>query len=481
MINMLRCGFVVAVVMSLVGSAFAQDEKSGADGQKKSSAALKADEGQPHKLSDEEKAFIEKEVERRVKEALEAAKAAATTPQAKDEGAKIEELDRKVNDVIEGQKKVRPGEFNPSIGLVGEAVFSYRSRGSNMTGSGRPGGIDFWQRSTELNIAASVDPFFRGYAVINASADPVTGEALVGVEEASLVSTSLPLNLTLQAGRFFAEFGRLGNIHDHELPFVNRPLALAQYVGGETRTDGLQINWLLPVDHYISVTAGVGDSLGGDAGPNFVGFKRGAAELNFWTRISTFFELSDDWQFDTGLSGMMNPRSDGRANLSPATLQRNGSTVTETSRSVVDLDFKVSYVPLVDNQFTGLVWGTELLWSRDRFLIDPDGSLNTGVSSGDEFKKGVGSFGFYSYVNYKWDREWSGGVLVDHVENAEDRHSVTSAYSAYITWATSHWNQIRLQFTRTEENRHSGLKDDNAIYVQWAWIIGAHSHGWSQR
>ena len=56
--------------------------------------------------------------------------------------------------------------------------------------------------------------------MINASADPVTGEAAVGVEEAAIVTTSLPWNLTVKAGRFFGEFGRLSYIHDHELPFV---------------------------------------------------------------------------------------------------------------------------------------------------------------------------------------------------------------------------------------------------------------------
>ncbi|HLY75746.1 MAG TPA: hypothetical protein VKU80_16635, partial [Planctomycetota bacterium] len=123
----------------------------------------------------------------------------------------------------------------------------------------------------------------------------------------------------------------------------------------------------------------------------------------------------------------------------------------------------------------------EILYSDNRYLIDPDGSLNTGVSNGDEFLKRVGSLGFYTYITYKWDRQWSGGVLVDHVEAADNHHDITSAYSGYITWATSHWNQIRLQFTHTEHNQISGLKDDNAVYVQWAWIIGAHSHGWSQR
>ena len=98
---------------------------------------------------------------------------------------------------------------------------------------------------------------------MNASADPVTGEATAGIEEASIVTTSLPWNLTVQGGRFFGEFGRLGYIHDHELPFVNRPLVLDQYIGGESRTDGVQVNYLLPIPHYVSLTMGAGTQFGG--------------------------------------------------------------------------------------------------------------------------------------------------------------------------------------------------------------------------
>jgi hypothetical protein len=462
-------GFIIALLTSVAERSFAQDN----------SGAGKTEEELRSKLTEDLKPLIEQEVERRLKAALDALKTQPPAAQAKpQEGpvtpAQIEELNKKVDQVVEAQKKVLPSEFNPAIGLVGETVFSYRSRGSDQTGSARAGGIDIWQRSVELNIAAAVDPYFRGYAVINASADPITQESLLSVEEASLVSTTLPWNLTLQAGRFFAEIGRLGNIHDHELPFVNRPLALAQYIGGESRTDGLQINWLAPVDHYISLTLGLGDQIGGDAGPNNPGVKRGLGELNFWGRASTYFDLSPDWQFETGLSGLINPRTEDRGGVF---VQPDGSTRTEKRRGLVDLDLKLSYVPLVDNQFSGFTWGTEILRSDNRYLVDPDAV----PQNGDEFMRTVGSLGFYSYVTWKMDRQWSVSFLVDHVENAQNRHDITSAYSPIITWATSHWNQIRLQFTRTEHDRVSGLKDDNAIYVQWAWIIGAHSHGWQQR
>src|ERR1019366_6346916 len=157
--------------------------------------------------------------------ATNAAPAVAVTPE------QMNELNSKVDGVVEAQKQVRPNAFNPSIGFVGETVFSYNRRGSNQTGSSQPGGFDINQRSMELNIAASVDPFARRFALIMAPADSETGEANVEVEEAALQTTSLPWNLELKAGRFFGEFGRLSYIHDHELPFVNRPLVLAQYIG----------------------------------------------------------------------------------------------------------------------------------------------------------------------------------------------------------------------------------------------------------
>jgi hypothetical protein len=401
---------------------------------------------------------------------------AAVTPE------QVKEINDKVDQVVEAQKKVRPGEFNPAIGLVGETIFSYRSKGSDATGSDRPGGFDVNQRSVELNIAAAVDPFAKGYAVINASADAETGEATMGVEEAALQTTSLPWNLELKAGRFFGEFGKLSYIHDHELPFVNRPLALDQFIGGESRTDGAQINWLLPVPHYVSLTTGFGVGFGGDSPLNNPGAYRALSGFNYFGRLSTYFDLAPDIQLETGISGLINPRTEDRGG---ALVQPDGSTLTEKERRVAGLDLKVSYVPLRNNQFQRLDWGTEVLYSDSRYLFDPDGSLDPSLSapglSGDEFRGNVGSLGLYSYVTYKWHRQWSAGFLFDWVQNPQNRSDETFAYSPYITWATSHWNQIRLQYTHTDHSAISGLRPDDAIYLQWAWIIGAHSHGWQAR
>lgn len=401
--------------------------------------------------------------------------AAEQTAPAGEIQQQVQELKEKVDQVAEAQTRTFPGIFNPAIGLVGETIFGYRSKGSAQTGSGRPGGYDVFQRSVELNAAASVDPFAKAYVVINGSADPVTGDVALGVEEAAIQTTSLPWNLELKAGRFFGEFGRLGYIHDHELPVVNRPLVLDQYIGGESRTDGLQLNWLVPVEHYVSLTAGVGDQFGGDVpNPNNIGTFRHGSGLNFWGRLSSSFDLTPDISLEPGISGLWNPKTIDRGG---ALVQPDGSTLTERERRLYGADLVLSYKPLRNNQFESVTWGTEVLYSDNQFdVADPSGSALPGQN--------VGSLGLYSYLTYKFHRQWSTGFMFDWVEDAQNKKAQTFAYSPNITWALSHWNQLRLQYTYTDHNAASeafGLHPDHAVYLQWSWIIGAHSHGWQQR
>jgi len=381
---------------------------------------------------------------------------------------KVQQLEDKVGEVVEAQKKDVVGIFNPAIGLVTETIFSYRSKGQQQTGSDRLGGWDVNLRTAELNLAGSVDPYARAYAVINASADAATGEATASVEEAAIQTTSLPWNLTLKAGRFFGEFGRLAYIHDHELPFVNRPLVLDEYIGGESRTDGAQLNYLFPIPHYVSLTAGVGDGFGSPQ--NNPGNFRGFGGLNFWGRASTYFDLTPDVSFEPGVSFLWNPTTLDRGGV---LVQPDGSTLTERERRLLGTDLYLRYYPLRNNQFQSLTWGTEFLYSDNLYDVTaPDGSMSRNF---------IGSYGLYSYLAYKFHRQWTAGFLFQWLQNAQNKHDQTFSYSPYITWALSHWNQLRLQYTYTTHNAVSGLRDDNAVYLQWAWIIGSHAHGWQER
>jgi outer membrane protein assembly factor BamA len=140
---------------------------------------------------------------------------------------------------------------------------------------------------------------------------------------------------------------------------------------------------------------------------------------------------------------------------------------------MVGADITFAYRPLRNNQFQSVTWGTEVLHSDNRYdVTSSDGNLSTQT---------VGSYGLYSYLAYKFHRQWTTGVVFDWVENLENNQAKTSAYSAYVTWALSHWNQLRLQYTHTNNNAATGLQPNDAVYLQWSWIIGSHAHGWQER
>ena len=78
--------------------------------------------------------------------------------------------------------------------------------------------------------------------------------------------------------------------------------------------------------------------------------------------------------------------------------------------------------------------------------------------------------------------------------NPQEKRQQIYAYSPYITWYPSHWNELRLEYTYTQpygkvffpgfENVNPAIispKASSMVTLQWAWIIGSHAHGWQQR
>src|SRR5437016_6795652 len=196
-----------------------------------------------------------------------------------------EHIMQRLRPQLAAANKTFPSQFNPAIGLIVDTVGSY---GSKTRG-------DFELRAAELGISASVDPFARGYAII-------TGRNQGGfdVEEAAIVTTSLPYNLTFKGGRFFADFGRLSKFHDHDLPFVNRPIALNDYVGGESQADGAELNYLLPTSQYVTLTAGAYNKMGAENTRVDNTVPRDFSQFTYLGRAATFFSLTDANNLDLG-------------------------------------------------------------------------------------------------------------------------------------------------------------------------------------
>ena len=151
------------------------------------------------------------------------------------DSAKLGQVEKSVQAV-----QSSPSILNPAIGMAIDATAEHRAK----TGG------DFNLRAAELGISASIDPYARAYAFINATRDEVE------LEEAAIVTTSLPWNLQARGGRFFADFGRLAKFHPHEYPFVNTPLSLDRIVGGESKADGVELSYLFPIPFFMRATLG---------------------------------------------------------------------------------------------------------------------------------------------------------------------------------------------------------------------------------
>src|SRR5205814_2711548 len=152
-------------------------------------------------------------------------------------------------------------------------------------------------------------------------------ETGIELEETYLQSTSLPGNLQVKAGQFFANFGRQNSQHPHQWAFVDDPLILTRTFGPEgLRNLGAQISWLAPTPFYTEAFLGILDGQGGtafsfrnpgeDDGTGVSRFHgratldrslRGPGDLLFIPRIASSFDLSDSQTIVMGASAAFGP------------------------------------------------------------------------------------------------------------------------------------------------------------------------------
>ena len=88
----------------------------------------------------------------------------------------------------------------------------------------------FNARNTELAFDGAVDPYFQGFANMVFLLDN-DNQTEVELEEAFMQTTSLPYNLQLKGGQFFADFGRLNPTHPHTWDFADTPLVNGLFLG----------------------------------------------------------------------------------------------------------------------------------------------------------------------------------------------------------------------------------------------------------
>jgi len=334
----------------------------------------------------------------------------------------------------------------------------------------------FILRNAEIALDGAIDPYFKGFANIVLKLDKNNGTE-IELEESFLQSTSLPANLQLKAGQYFAGFGRQNPQHPHTWAFVDQPLILGRAFGPDgLRGIGTQLSWLAPTPFYTELFLSVFDGQGGTAfsfrnpgetdaaGVNrFAGRAtfdrtlRGAQDLLFVPRLASSFELSDTQTLLAGVSAAFGPNDTG----------------PHSRTEIYGIDFFWKWKPADASQgFPYVTWQTEALYRRFAAAADP-------LAPTPLPDETLHDAGFYTQLIYGFVPRWNAGLRVDYATgnaaafDAGDPHRGKRVrVSPELTFLPSEFSKIRLQYNYDHGDLFGAA---HSIWMQLEFGLGAHA------
>jgi hypothetical protein len=320
--------------------------------------------------------------------------------------------------------------FNPDIAVIGDFL---GAAGVNHTGA--PPSLEMHE--SEASFQAVVDPYARADFFVS------FGEEGVNLEEGYLTLTSLPGGLLTKVGKMRAAFGKVNALHNHVLPWADRPLVTTNLVGGEDGIDdaGISVARLIP-NRWLFLEA-TGQIFRGDSADVFKAARRD--ETSFVGHLRGYQDITESANIDLGFSAA---HGHNDAELG----QDDGIANFTTNLYGVDATFR--WRPLQRSIYRSFVGRTEWIWSRRDQL--------SGLQK---------SSGFYVSGDYQFARRWFGGVRVDASDRATDASLRDTGASFLVTYWPSEFSQVRGQYRRT----NYALGDPaNEFLFQFQFSIGAH-------
>ena len=231
---------------------------------------------------------------------------------------------------------------------------------------------------SELGFQAIIDPYARGDFFLS------FGEEGVNLEEGYITFTALPAGFVAKVGKMRSAFGKVNTMHNHVLPWVDRPLVTNNLVGGE---DGLD-----------------------DAGVFKASTKNDVSAV---AHLRTYKDITESTNLDIGLS-----YGRGHNDL-------GSNFLTE----LYGIDATLRWKPLRRSIYHSFVGRGEFIWSQRQQL---------------PFEQRA--FGFYTSGDYQLGRRWFLGGRYDHSDRSEFANLTDQGASAVLTYWPSEFSQVRGQY-----------------------------------
>jgi len=359
------------------------------------------------------------------------------------------------------QGKVRRSKDIANRGITG--FFPTEVEGANARG--------FSADETELVLAANIDPYWRGQAIVALAG----GEA--EVEEAWFQSLAIGHGVGLKAGRFRSGIGYLNEQHPHARDFADAPLMYQAMFGDSYGQDGVQLKWLAPTPLFVEFGAELG------RGANFPGTDRnrnGAGGSALYVHVGDDLGVSNNWRL--GLSWLKTKASERSAEFADINADTVQGAFTGDSTTWL-ADFVWKWAPNGNPKYQNFKLQGEYFSRQEKGALncssDDAASLcNVAVESSYRTRQS----GWYTQGVYQFTPEWRAGLRYEQLDSGTrdfGLNATTLAVDAYkpkkttamVDYSWSEFSRVRLQYA--QDKSMAGITD-NQWTLQYIMSLGAH-------
>lgn len=324
--------------------------------------------------------------------------------------------------------------LNPNISVIG-------SLGMNWGDDETLDDSLFYLKEAELAFQAVVDPYARADFFIALS------EEGAEIEEGTITWLSLPGGVSLKAGKFRSNFGKLNRIHPQETAFADRPLVAEAFLGEEGLAGvGASVSWMVPIpSFYLNIDLEVTDDFGESPVFGTVGDDDeltpggGRRDLGLLLRASTYADVSESSNITLGFSTARAVR-DEPGELTSTLLNADVTFRWKNPRRAI---------------YRSLVLQAEVL--AGRIEIERD--------------RVVTRWGMFASADYQFARRWRIGGRFDLSESPLDDEGRSTGGLAFITFTPSEFSLLSFQ---SRVVKRPDRETDWAQFVKVTFNIGPH-------
>jgi hypothetical protein len=324
--------------------------------------------------------------------------------------------------------------LNPDISVIGDFVGAAGGNTAPPLATLQPF-PSLEMHESEIGLQAIIDPYARGDFFIS------FGEEGVNLEEGYITFTALPAGFVAKVGKMRSAFGKVNTLHNHVLPWVDRPLVTTNLVGGEDGIDdaGFSIQRILPAPKGIFLEA-TGQVFRGDSDDVFAAQQR--SDVSTVEHLRGYRDITESTNVDIGVSYA---RGHNNGNITVP-----GDFITQ----LYGIDATVRWKPLRRSIYHSFVGRSEFIWSQRQ-----------------QFPREQRAFGMYASGDYQFGRRWFAGGRFDWSNRSQFDNLTDKGAAATLTYWPSEFSQLRGGYRLT---KYAEDKSSNELLMQLIFSLGAH-------